>query len=172
MERLKRYLASKWLFHFTDPRNLASIEQHGLLSVQQLARQAIVPPAPGGNQWSHDADARIGMDGYVHLCFCDQHPMEYRARQDGRIGAATFLRVLPAVLDIPGVMFADDVANKVGVAIRPLAEADEVLDLEVIFKRTDWKDPAVQTRLQRARKYEILVPDHVPVALLRKPTHG
>lgn len=172
MQKIKSYLASRTLFHFTDQRNIPSIAQHGLLSVRQLADCAIHPEAPGGNQWSHDADKRIGMDRYVHLCFFDQHPMEYRAREAGRIAAATFLRVLPAVLDIPGVMFADDVANKAGVIIRPLAEIDAHLDLDVIYTRLDWKDPAVRERLQQARKYEILVPDHVPVALLRKPQGG
>ncbi len=55
--------------HFTDEANLASIRKHGLLSMRQLKQRGIEIPAPGGNQWSQDADAASGMDAYVHLCF-------------------------------------------------------------------------------------------------------
>jgi hypothetical protein len=159
----------KHLYHFTDRRNLSSIAEHGLLSLRELRRRGIMVDAPGGNQWSHDADTRLQLDRYVHLCFFDQHPMEYTARSDGRIGASIFLHVLSKVLDREGVLFCDEVSNKAGAVVRPLQEIDYYLDHEVIYTRTNWKDQAVQDRLRAARKWEILIPDHVPVDFLRKP---
>lgn len=85
--RLKRIYA---LYHFTDRRNLPLIREHGgLYPLAKLRKKNIEVPAPGGNQWSHDADEIKGMDEYVHLCFCNNHPMEHVARQAGHIGQSS-----------------------------------------------------------------------------------
>jgi hypothetical protein len=124
-------------------------------------------PAPGGNVWSHDADTMKGLDRYVHLCFRPNHPMEYVARQDGRISDSVYLQIHPDVLHIAGVMFTADVSNKSGVRAIAIAEALEVIDFEVLYTRTDWTDSDVQQRLRQAEKYELLVPDHVPMRYIR-----
>jgi hypothetical protein len=157
------------LYHFTDVRNLDSIQAHGLLSLQEQADRGIVPVAPGGNQWSRDADRFAGVNTYVHLCLANEHPAEYAARQDGRIGTSVFLHVSPDVLDLEGVSFTDAVSNRSRVHIRPIAEIDAHVDLDVLYGKTDWKDPAVQARLQAARKLEILVPRQIAASMLRKP---
>jgi len=154
------------LFHFTDRRNLGSIREHGLLSWRGLQERGISPAAPGGNEWSHDADELWGLDRYVHLCFFNEHPMEYRARQDGRIEHSVFLKIQPEVLRIPGVLFSADVSNKSGVPILDMSAAAEALDLDVVYQRLDWRDPSIQARRQVAKKYEVLVPDHVPLHLI------
>ena len=152
-------------YHFTDERNLGSIRAHGLLSMRELRNRGIVPVA-GGNQWSLDADLRAGMDRYVHLCFLRQHPMEWSARQDGRIERSRFLRVNPEVLMLPDVMITDQVSNKSGVVPKPANDMIPTLDFKVMYTRTDWKDPAIQERRQRAKLYEILVPARVPPDLI------
>lgn len=154
------------LYHFTDRRNLLSIRQHGLLSWYELIQRGIMPEAPGGNEVSHDEDERIGMDRYVHLCLFNEHPMEYIARKEGRIESSVFLRISPTVLHMDGVLFTDQVANKSGVQPVDLETAAETLDLEVIYRRTDWKDPMIQERRRTARKYEVLIPNSVPVNLI------
>ena len=161
------------LYHFTDRRNLASIrELGGLYSLVKLNEMGVQIAAPGGNDWSHDADACKGLDIYVHLCFRNTHPMEYRAREDGRITDSIFLQISPEVLEQDGVMFAADVSNKGGVTIHSLEEAKEMIDFEVLYTRTDWRDPKVKERLQQAEKYEILVPDFIPLELIRNLPHG
>ncbi len=83
-------------YHFTDQKNAASIrERGGLYSLAALREMGIEIPAPGGNDWSHDADAMKGLDQYVHLCFRPNHPMEYVARQDGRITDPVYLQIHP-----------------------------------------------------------------------------
>ena len=72
------------------------------------------------------------------------------------------------VLKRDGVRIALGVANATEVEILPLADAlaHGKVDVEVLYLRTDWKDPVVQQRLQIVKKWEILVPDHVPCDLI------
>lgn len=112
------------LYHFTDRRNLESIRsQGGLHPLSDLVTRGVKVPAPGGNQWSRDADELKGMGHYVHLCFRSNHPMEYLARQDGRIGDSIFLEIHASVMQFPDVMFTPDVSNKAGVQAVPIAQS-------------------------------------------------
>jgi hypothetical protein len=95
-----------------------------------------------------------------------EHPMEYRAREDGRIESSVFLRIAAEVLHTPGVLFTADVSNKSGVETLSLSEALEQLDLEAVYTRLDWSDPVVKERRLVARKYEILVPTLVPSQMI------
>jgi hypothetical protein len=160
-------------YHFTDRRNLPMIQEHGgLYSLAMLRKMGIEVPAPGGNDWSHEADIRKGLDRYVHLCFRTSHPMLFRAMQDKRIEVPIYLEIHPDVLNIDGVMYTTDVSNKSGVDIYTLDQAREMLDFEVLYSRTNWKDPEVRQRLQQAEKCELLVPDHIPLDLIRNYPHG
>lgn len=161
------------LYHFTDRRNLPSIREHGgLYPMTKLKKKNIKVIAPGGNEWSQDADGMKGMDAYVHLCFRNNHSMEYLARQEGRIGDTIFLHIHPDVLTWDGVLFTDDVANKAGVETHTIEEAREIIDFEVLYTRTIWSDPKVQARLQQAEKYEILVPKKIPLVMIRNLPDG
>jgi hypothetical protein len=159
MQRIPR------LYHFTDRRNLASIRKHGgLLCWAELVKRGIKVPAPGGNDWSHQEDERRGLDGYVHLCFRENHPMEYRARQENRITDSIFLQISPAVLTLPEVRFSADVANKRGVESVPIAEAAQHIDFDILY--TYVKDETWKQRLAKAEKYEVLVPDRIALSLI------
>lgn len=161
------------LYHFTDRRNLLAIREHGgLYPMTKLRRKRIDVVAPGGNQWSQDADGIKGMDAYVHLCFRNNHPMEYLARKEGRIGDTIFLQIHPDVLTWNGVLFTDDVANKAGVETHNIDEAREIIDFEVLYTRTNWSDPEIQARLKQAEKYEILVPKKIPLEMIRNLPNG
>lgn len=161
------------LYHFTDRRNLKLIrELGGLYPLAELRRRKIEIPAPGGNDWSHDADAMKGMDEYVHLCFRATHPMEHVARQEGRIADTIFLQIHADVLLWDGVKFTAEVSNKSGAEFYSIEEAREIIDFEVLYTRTDWRDAAIQARLQRAEKYEILVPTKIPLDLMRNLPDG
>src|SRR5205085_10715012 len=73
-----------FLYHFTDRRNLDSIRKlGGLYPLAEMRRMGIDVPAPGGNEWSWDADGIKGFDEFVHLCFRATHPMEFAARAEG-----------------------------------------------------------------------------------------
>ena len=132
------------LWHFTDKRNLASIRAHdGLRSLRWLQSNGIKIPAPGGNDWSHDADRRNNLDRFVHLCFFPNHPMCYVAQNDGRIGDVAWLRVNVAVFDLHGIQLTAGVSNKADAAILSPEQGIEKLDWDVMFTYMDWGDPAV-----------------------------
>ena len=127
-------------FHFTDSKNLALIRRHGLLSMRRLRRACIHVPAPGGNQWSQDADRIYGVDTFVHLSFMDGNPMIFYAMNEGRITDLKYLRIKPSVIRLPNTKITLDVSNKAGVVPRPAEELLANLDLEVMYTRTDWND--------------------------------
>jgi ssDNA thymidine ADP-ribosyltransferase, DarT len=161
------------LYHFTDRRNLPFIAKNGgLYSLAKLKEMGVAIPAAGGNDWSHEADVNKGLDRYVHLCFKSNHPMEYVARQEGRISDSLFLQIGLEVLQIDGVKFTADVSNKSGVQLRSIEEARKLIDFEVLYTRTNWRDQGIQERLQQAEKYEILVPDHIPLKFIRNLPNG
>jgi hypothetical protein len=112
------------------------------------------------------------MNDYVHLCFRAAHPMEYLARQDGRIKDSIFLQIHPDLLLWDGVRFTANVANKAGVEIHTIEDARKIIDFEVLYTRTNWRDPEIRQRLQQAEKYEILVPKKIPLDMIRNLPNG
>lgn len=156
----------KVFYHFTDIRNLESIKRDGLLSMREIrARRMSV--VTGGNQWSLDADLSKGMDGFVHLCFFDEHPMEYLAKKDRRIGYSKFLEINPCVLRSQGVLISKDVSNKANASFDDAEQVIPNLDTSVIFDWMNWKDKEIQERRRAAKKYEVLIPRMIPVNLIR-----
>ncbi|SMF95087.1 protein of unknown function [Methylomagnum ishizawai] len=152
------------VWHFTDRSNLELIkQQQGLLSLGELERRGVDIPAPGGNDWSHNADKHKGMHKYVHLAFVDNHPMLYTAKQDGRIKNPIWLKIDSSILLENGILFCSAVSNKAGVPILNLVQALTEIDFEVLFTHMDWKDPDIKKRRQAAEKSEILVPNIVPI---------
>ncbi len=152
------------LYHFTDSRNLPSIrDRKAIYSMAKLRSFDLDVHFPGGNEWSLTADIGCGMNEYVHLCFRNQHPMEYRAKNDGQIERTAWLEIDPSVLERPGVLFCPGISNKAGMTTHSLAEAAEMIDFDVLYTRLDWKDPQVRERLHDAERYEFLIPDLIPI---------
>ena len=163
INKLKQH-GVKHLWHFTDKSNLELIEENdGLLSLRKITKDNISIPVFGGNQWSHDADRRKKLDKFVHLAFLDDHPMFYKAKQEERIKEPVWLSIDLSVLQVDNVKFSSDVSNKSGVLILDNDQATEEIDFEVLFTRTDWRNPEIQERRQTAIKSEILIPNIVPL---------
>ena len=69
-----------------------------------------------------------------------------------------YLEIDPQVLKLPDVMITSAPSNQIGVARVAAAEALDGLDLEVIYKWTEWSTAEIKERLKTAEKYEILIP--------------
>jgi hypothetical protein len=154
-----------WLYHFTDRRNLELIwELDGLWSTAKLKEMG-VEFHPGGNQHSLDADEMFGMDQYVHLCFKSKHPMQYLAKQDGRIEKTLWIYVDDAasVLELGGALFCPGVSNKSGMETCAIKEAGEMIDVVALYEYLDWNVHENYERRLAAEKCEILIPDHLPL---------
>ncbi len=164
---IKKSTQHTTLYHFTDEANLPSIAQHGILSKHQLRERGLWPPAAtGGNELSWQLDQHRGIDPCVSLCMTRNHGMKFLAHQAGRLPNPRYLAIQPEVLEIPGTRIALGVANANNVEILPVADAIDRLDVEVLYTRTDWKDPAINLRLRAAEKFEVLIPDAVPRGLI------
>lgn len=71
-------------YHFTARENLSSIKRlGGLYSWFSMQENKRTIPCSGGDDWSHQLDMRHGLQDYVRLSFCDDHPMAYRLKQNG-----------------------------------------------------------------------------------------
>ena len=153
----------RFLYHFTDQRNLASIQQsRALYSTAKLHEKGMTAFHPGGNDVSLEADRRFGMDRFVHLCFNTNHPLEYLARTDGRIQRTTWLYIKPEVLELEGALFCPGVANRADMEPVPLSKAADLIDLDILYKWNDWNDSEVYARRQAAERCEILIPNKIP----------
>ena len=97
------------LYHFTDRRNLDSILKEGLFSWSYLDRNSKFYVS-GGDNWSHQADELRGLQNYVRLSFCDDHPMAWRLHNDGH--RLVLIEIDVNVLLNSSVKFSDMNATK------------------------------------------------------------
>lgn len=105
-ESIRTYLSTNHVYqfyHFTDRRNIPKIkEMGGLYSWSYCEDHDIRIPNPGGDDQSRELDRRYGLQDFVRLSFCDDHPMAYRKQQEGAdlvllvidVEVATFLETL------------------------------------------------------------------------------
>lgn len=112
----------------------------------------------GGDEASLAIDTHLGLDEHVHLHFCGTHPMEFRAREEGRILTTRYIKVSPNVLLRDGVLLSDQVSTANAANIRPANELVPKMDFEVTYTRTDWRIPEIQARRRAAEKWEALIP--------------
>lgn len=71
-----------YLYHFTDISNIKSIKEHGgLLSWHYCEQHNIEIPLAGGDMDSRDLDRHHGLEDYVRLSFCNDHPMAYHVKK-------------------------------------------------------------------------------------------
>lgn len=154
--------SSRSLWHFTDHRNIVSIQAYGLLRTAELRRRGIIP-VTGGDEASLAIDTHKGFDEYVRLGFLRKHPMAHVAAQEGRIEQVRHLRVLPKIMLIPGVLISDKVATANDATIKASDDMIPDLDFEVMYQKTDWRVPEIQARRNAAEKLEILVPIDIAV---------
>ena len=85
--KILQYLRMKGItrfYHFTDRQNLIRIKQlGGLYSWYYCEQNGIEIPNPGGDYDSRRYDIRHGLQDYVRLSFCDDHPMAWRKHKEG-----------------------------------------------------------------------------------------
>lgn len=115
----------RYFYHFTDEANIRSIRKlGGLYSWMYCERNNIRIPNAGGDKKSRDLDRNLGLQDYVRLSFCDDHPMAFRKKNEGaslvllkiKIEVATFKETLfsninAATQDMSRNKFGPNLAN-------------------------------------------------------------
>lgn len=117
------------------------MKHRGLFSLQEIRERKIPVSVFGGNEWSHETDKIKGVDRFVHLCFINDHPMLFKARNECRIVNPVWLALNSEVIFLEDAKFTTDISNKSGVNILTSEEAAEEIDFEVLFTRTNWSQP-------------------------------
>ncbi|MHB1326157.1 MAG: DarT ssDNA thymidine ADP-ribosyltransferase family protein [Thermoleophilia bacterium] len=166
--RIDEFIAktgARYVYHFTSTANLPSIREHGLLSDREMRFRGIKPTARGGDEASikDDRDKKLNHD--IHLCFMSDHPMERKARW--RLGTTRFLKVEVSVLGREGVRGCAGLANRGCAYVMDIEDILDRIDLNTLYGGlggTCVKEP--WARYNKARKAEILVPEHIPVSMI------
>ncbi|MDR1809532.1 MAG: DarT ssDNA thymidine ADP-ribosyltransferase family protein [Prevotella sp.] len=71
------------LYHFADRANIRSIKEHGgLFSWHYCEKNRIAIPRTGGDTLSRQLDKRYDLHDFVRLSFCNDHPMQWRLKQN------------------------------------------------------------------------------------------
>lgn len=87
-------------------RNIPSIKRHGgLYSWFYCHTHDIIIPCQGGDYDSQELDKKYGLEDYVRLSFCDDHPMAYRLKQSG--SNIKILKIKADVALLKDVQFSD-----------------------------------------------------------------
>ena len=106
------------LYHFTDRANLDSIiEAGGLYSWADCKARHITIPKPGSSDSSRSLDMRDGLQHFVRLSLCREHPMKYVAMKEGRIDNPVLLEISPEVIYWSETCYADRNATKNGAQV-------------------------------------------------------
>ena len=101
------------LYHFTDRLNLESIKKlGGLYSWNYLLNNRINIPLAGGDQVSRMLDSRYGLENFVRVSFCSQHPMMFVALNERRIQDPVILEIDPNVILFYETLFSNMNATK------------------------------------------------------------
>lgn len=96
----------RWFYHFTDIRNLPSIiKRGGLYSWYYCVNNGITVPSPGGSELSRSLDMYHGLEDYVRLSFCSDHPMKFGLERNG--AKLIQLKIKIDVAGLENAMFSD-----------------------------------------------------------------
>ena len=87
-------------------------------------------------------------------------------KKDGHIGETKFLTIARDIVKTPGAIATSEVSIKTGVVPASVEDMLPNLDLEVCYDKTDWKDKGVQARKRLTYKYELLIPDEIPLDMI------
>lgn len=147
-------------YHFTDESNLKSIKEHkGLLSWDYCEKHNIIIPLAGGDESSRDLDRRHGLEDYVRLSFCNDHPMAFNVYK--RRGANLVL--LRIKIDV--ALFSDTIFSDINAADSNHNIGNDAIFLEnnIDFSATQENYVKKDSPAFKPHQAEILVKTFIPI---------
>lgn len=151
----------KCFYHFTSRENLDSIvENDGLISWSSLEDMGQDIPEAGGSDFSRKLDVKYGLHDYVHLSFCEDHPMIYRLQQQGV--QLVLLKISKYIAVHKSALFCDmnatDNNHSVGPSISDLQQID--------FYATKQRYVRRDSPYFKTHQAELLIKQHVPAKFI------
>lgn len=125
LKLMKHYKDKVKLYHFTDERNLESIDKMGGLYSWRYLDNHAVDYFRGGNELSRKCDISNGVDNDVSLGFIRNHPMLFTLISNNRIKNPHIYEINPVVCFVKDTKFCNTIANTSGVDVNNTAEAFE-----------------------------------------------
>lgn len=151
-----------YLYHFTDQANIESIKSHnGLYSWFYCENNNVHISKPGGNSTSRMVDQTKKLENYVRLSFCENHPMLYVAKKDGRISNPVILKCDTEIILYKNTLFSNCNANKTEAIINDSFELFRNLRFDIFDKK--YFDVNTDNNLKSSYQAEILIPEHLPI---------
>jgi hypothetical protein len=150
------------LYHFTDAANLNSIREHGLLSASCLNQQSL-NATMNSDEKSRAIDKQKGLENFVRLSFNNENPMQYIAKNEGRISRPVMLQIKLEVVSKQDVLFSDCNATRHD-AIQSCSP--DVVRFNIVKAPNQF---GVKAELQRFFQAEVLVPSPVPPNMIVFP---
>ena len=147
------------LYHFTDKSNLDSIRNvNGLLSFRNCKNYNVSITRKGGDELSLKLDKMRGLDNYIRLSFCPDHPMLFVTLNEGRILNPVILEISTEVIYFNHTKFSNQNAVKSGVLIGENIVAFKNIHLD-LFKQSYF---SVEEELKPFYQAEVLVLESIP----------
>jgi len=145
-------------YHFTDYHNLKSIkENNGLYSWHYADSNGIIINFPGGDTLSRDLDKSYGLQDYVRVSFCTDHPMQYRLKQRGR-------NLALLEVDIEVAYYENTIFCNINATDSSLSKGTELNDLERIrFSATKRRFVSREDPDFKYHQAEVLVKTWIPL---------
>jgi hypothetical protein len=132
------------------------------MSASHLLKSSI-PAKLNSDDLSRKLDAKAGLENFVRLSFCSNHPMMHVAKKEGRISDPVVLKIHLDALLRPGILFCDVNATKRGASLadRPNHVRFDVVKAQSVF--------AVPTAVRDFYQAEVLIPSPLPPELITFP---
>ena len=151
------------LYHFTDRSNVDSIREYeGLYSWWYCEQENIPVPCPGGSATSHMLDRWKGLQDYVRLAFCSNHPMLFICMRERRIVEPIILETSPEVIYWQETLFSDVNAADNSAVIGGGLDDFLQIDFDIACSEDFLEDKATRKRQQA----EVLVKRHIPLTYI------
>ncbi len=88
-DKILQYLKDKgveYFYHFTDISNIPLIKKYGgLFSSDYIRKKGLPVSKQGGDDTSKGWDKHYKLEDYIHLSFCNNHPMAYKCKTERQI---------------------------------------------------------------------------------------
>lgn len=148
----------RYFYHFTDEININSIKRlGGLYSWYYCSQHDIKIPNAGGDLQSRDLDYRYGIQDYVRLSFCSDHPMAYRKYKEG-------VRLVLLKIKIDVATFKDTLFSDINAADSDHTHGGSLSDLQrVDIGATKASYVSRNSHIFRAHQAECMVKTFIPI---------
>ena len=149
------------IYHFTSKENVDSIKRMGgLFSWYYMKQNKYKIPEQGGDAISMRLDEAKGIEDYVHLSFCEAHPMAYKLFKQEK--DLVLLKIDPIVATWGDTLFSDINAAEKQAKIGGTFDDLKRIDFDAV---NEWL-PSKEDKNYKTHQAEVLVKTFVPIELI------